>query len=145
MWCEDSDIQHRGIIDDNSNDRVPSLPDQSIQTIYLGTSRLPLTYFHDATLQEYCSVLNIGEYGSGTYKDFMCYNNYWNVTVCQSIGPPSPPVSNNTCINPRGSEVDHDVCGEKHVDRQIYQEDAPVVETRKISLCAVIPPVDCRI
>ena len=79
-----------------------------------------------------------------THKNFMSYTNYWDVTVCQSIRQPAS-VSNKTGVNPRGSEVDHDVCGEKNVDEQIHHEKTPVVETRNVSLLAVRPPIDGRI
>ena len=55
--------------------------------------------------------------------------------------PPPPPVSNKTGINPRGSEVDHDVCSEKNVDNQIHHEKSPIVETRNVALLAFGSPV----
>ena len=55
--------------------------------------------------------------------------------------PPPPPVSNKTGINPRGSEVDHDVCSEKNVDEQIHHEESPIVETRNVAQRAVGSPI----
>ena len=53
-------------------------PHSSIQIGYLDPSRLPLTYLQDAALQEYCSVLNMGEYGSDTQGFYgLQYNIYW--------------------------------------------------------------------
>ena len=41
-----------------------------------------------------------------------------------------------TRVNPRRSEVDGNICGEKNIDHQVHPENSPVIEARHFALSA---------